>query len=115
MLRRSTKLRRCSLLRRQRSRGGDGRRGEPAALLCATATASFRIDRFASDLDPRPFYDETTPGQQARAWAGEVVPVCIDLSPTAVSAFRATVQGCEGQGQPKAAPHCDVHQVGRKG
>ena len=77
---------------------------------------SFRTDRFASDLDPRPLNDETTPGQQAGAWAGEVVvPVCIDLGPTAVSAFRATVQGREGQGQPKAAPHCDVHEVGRKG
>ncbi|OLP97328.1 hypothetical protein AK812_SmicGene20366 [Symbiodinium microadriaticum] len=77
---------------------------------------SFRTDRFASDLDPRHLNDETTPGQQAGAWAGEVVvPVCIDLGPTAVSAFRAAVQGREGQGQPKAAPHCDVHQVGRKG
>ena len=70
---------------------------------------SVRTDRFASDLNPRPFNDETTPGQQARAWAGEVmVPVCIDLKPTSVSAFSATVQGREGQGQPKAAPHCDV-------
>ena len=52
----------------------------------------------------------------ATAWAGEVVvPVCIDLSPTAMSAFRDTVQGREGQGQPKAAPHGDVHQVGCKG
>ena len=77
---------------------------------------SFRTDSFASDLDPRLLNDETTPGQQAGAWAGEVVvPVCIDLGPTAVSAFRATVQGREGQGQPKAAPHCDVHEVGRKG
>eukprot|EP00439_Symbiodinium_sp_Y106_P064072 s2258_g10.t1 len=48
---------------------------------------------------------------RARAWAGEVVV----LSPTAASAFRATVQRCEGQGQPKATPHCDVHQVGCKG
>ena len=77
---------------------------------------TFRADRLASNLNPRPFNDETTPGQQARAWAGEVVvPVCIDLSPTAMSAFRATVQGREGQGQPKAAPHGDVHQVGCKG
>ncbi|OLQ07492.1 hypothetical protein AK812_SmicGene9090 [Symbiodinium microadriaticum] len=65
---------------------------------------SVRTDRFASDLNPRPFNDETTPGQQARAWAGEVmVPVCIDLKPTSVSAFNATAQGREGQGQPKAA------------
>eukprot|EP00439_Symbiodinium_sp_Y106_P085965 s33_g30.t1 len=55
-------------------------------------------------------------GHAAAAWAGEVVvPVCIDLSPTAMSACRATVQGREGQGQPKAAPHGDVHQVGCKG
>ncbi|OLP86366.1 hypothetical protein AK812_SmicGene32524 [Symbiodinium microadriaticum] len=54
---------------------------------------SFRTDRFASDLDPRPLNDESTPGQQAGAWAGEVVvPVCIDLGPAAVSAFCATVQ-----------------------
>ena len=60
------------------------------------------------------FNDETTPGQQARAWAGEVVvPVQIDLNPTAVSAFRATVQGREGQGQPKAAQHCEGGRVRR--
>ena len=40
---------------------------------------------------PRPFDDESAPGQQSRAGTGEVVvPVCIDFSPTAVLAFRAT-------------------------
>ncbi|OLP82561.1 hypothetical protein AK812_SmicGene36766 [Symbiodinium microadriaticum] len=65
------------------------RRGEPAALLCATATAAAR-----PVLLDRPFRE------RPRAGAGEVVVlVCIDLSPTAVSAFGATVQGpeiCEG-------------------
>ena len=40
---------------------------------------------------PRPFDDESAPRQQSRAGTGEVVvPVCIDFSPTAVLAFRAT-------------------------
>ena len=104
--------------RDSRPRVGTGD-GAPARVRGETRVASQHVaaqDRLASNLNPRPFNDETTPGQQARAWAGEVVvPVCIDLNPTAVSAFRATVQGREGQGQPKAAPHGDVHQVGCKG
>ena len=55
---------------------------------------TFRADRLASNLDPPLSTTKPRYRQQAPAWAGEVVvPVCIDLSPTAMSAFRATVRG----------------------
>ena len=109
------------------SRGGD----ESCVAAQSFAVARCSVDNeveaatVAEVLPDRPLRERPgpTPSQRRNhAWAaGRSVgrrgggPVCIDLGPTAVSAFRATVQGCEGQGQPKAAPHCDVHEVGRKG
>ena len=55
---------------------------------------TFRTDRLACDLNPRPFNDETTPGQHARAGAPYA---------STTPAFRTTVQRREGQGQPKAS------------
>ena len=77
---------------------------------------ALRANSLASDLDPGSFEDEPAPRQEACAGAGEVVVAAgIDLSPTAMTACRAAVPACNGQGQPKAAPHCHVHEVGREG
>ena len=73
---------------------------------------TLRTDCLASDLDPRPLHDESASRQQTRAGAGEVVvSTRIDLAPTTISACRSTARVREGQGQAKAAPHCDVREV----
>ena len=52
---------------------------------------------------------------KACAGAGEAaVSVCIDLRTTDVSAFHATICHRDGQGQPKASPHCEVHDFHRQ-
>ena len=76
-------------------------------------------DRLASDLNPRPFYDETTPGQQARAWAGKVAVV--DLGPTTISASAeggTSLQRASGRVQgwtlrPKELPQATYQRADR--
>eukprot|EP00439_Symbiodinium_sp_Y106_P011938 s1977_g1.t2 len=71
------------------------------------------VGRCAPGVVPTIFRRSSPASARARGRTGSALPRRDGgprTQPTAMSAFRATVQGREGQGQPKAAPDGDVHQ-----
>ena len=74
--------------------------------------ASFGPDRFPHDLHPCVLKHEAA----AREQAGElVVPKPVDLAPAARATVPTALPVCQRQGQPQAAPQCQVHKVRGKG